>query len=74
MNMLLLIRAAMAQADPLYPIIEPEGQISGTVLLASKYGGVDPRSGSRTGRTCVSRSPLSVSMEVWIPEVALVQV
>ena len=43
------------------------------VPLASKASNVDPRGGSRTGATYVPRSPHTLHMEEWIPEVALVQ-
>ena len=72
--MLVLIGAAMAQAYPSYPIRGPEGQVSCAVLLASKYGSVDPRGGSRTYWTYVPYSPPLVRIEAWIPDMALVQI
>ena len=43
-------------------------------MAGSVYGSVDPRGGSQTDLICVPRSPPSVVIRVWIPEVALVQI
>ena len=55
----------------------PDNRKSGYQLhnvAGSIYGSVDPRGGSRTNLLCVPRSPPSVGIGVWIPEVALVQI
>ena len=73
MHMLLLIISAVtARHNPRTPYNMSHVPYC-QVLLASISGDVDPRGGSCTGQTCVPRSPYSLGMEEWIPDVALIQ-